>query len=77
MNNVNGLLYLNNSYNIFLIFNNFLIHNEALTYSASAVDVATIDCFLEFQDIGLFPINIIFPEVYFLSVISPAKSESI
>jgi len=46
-------------------------------YSASTVDVATTDCFFEVQDIGLFPIKIILPGVDFLSVTSPAKSESV
>ena len=44
-------------------------------YSASAVEVATIDCFLDIQHIELFPIRIIYPEVNFLSLMSPAKSE--
>jgi len=48
-----------------------------LTYSASAVDVATVLCFFEFQQIGEFPISIIYPEVDFLSLRSPAKSASV
>ena len=72
-----GILNLNNSYNMFLIHKTFLIHSDVLMYSASAVDVATIDCFLIVQQIGLLPIKIIFPDVDFLSFISPAKSESV
>jgi len=53
------------------------MHCEALIYSASAVEVATIDCFLDVQEIGLFPKRIICPEVDFLSLISPVKSESV
>jgi len=62
---------------MFLIHKTFLIHSDVLMYSASAVDVATIDCFLLVQQIGLLPIKIIFPDVDFLSLISPAKSASV
>ena len=72
-----GFLNLNNYCNMFLIHKTFLIHSDVLMYSASAVDVATIDCFLLVQQIGLLPIKIIFPDVDFLSLISPAKSASV
>jgi len=44
-------------------------------YSASAVDVATLVCFLDNQHIGLVPMSIIPPG--FLSSKQPAKSESV
>jgi len=46
--------WLNNSYNIFLILNTFLIHNNVLLYSVFIVVIVTIDYFLEFQNIILF-----------------------
>jgi len=45
------------------------MHSEVLMYSASAVDVATIVCFLDDQLIGEFLIKIIYPVVDFRSFI--------
>jgi len=45
-------------------------------YSASAVEVATEDCFFEYQVIGEPPKNIICPDVDFLSSRSLAKLAS-
>ena len=66
-----------NSSKIFLIDKTFLMHSDVLIYSASQVDDATIDCYFEYQHIGLFPNKIIWPDVDFLSLISPAKSASV
>ena len=67
---------LNNSLIRFLIHSTLLIHSEVLMYSASVVEVATIVCFLDDQQIGDCPIKMMYPDVDFLSVVSPAKSES-
>jgi len=72
-----SFLILNNSINIFLIQSVFFIHFSVAMYSASAVDVATTDCFFDCQQIGSFSIRIIYPEVDFLLTGSLAKSESV
>jgi len=48
--------------------------SEALTYSASAVDVATMVYFFDAQHIGDFSIRIMKPDVDFRSLVSPPKS---
>jgi len=52
------------------------MHSEVLMYSSSIMEVDKVDCFLEFQYIGLLPIKIICPEIDFLSLVSPPKSKS-
>jgi len=48
---------------MFLNHRAFLMHSEALMYSASAVEVATIVCFLEYHEMGEFPIKNIWPDI--------------
>jgi len=72
-----GDLWLNNSYIMFLNHRAFLMHSEALMNSASAVEVATIVCFLEYHEMGELPIKNIWPDVDFRSSLSQAKSASV
>ena len=55
-----GDLWLNNSYIMLLNHRDFLMHSEALMYSSSALEIATIVCFLEYHEIGEFPVKNIY-----------------
>jgi len=60
---------------MFRIHNTFFVHSVVPIYYASIVEVATVACFLDVQQIGFFPRRIICPEVDFLSFEYPPKSE--
>src|ERR1044072_5703277 len=53
-----------------------MLHSAADIYSASAVESAIVCCLLQAQETKLLPRNWQFPEVLFLSILSPAKSAS-
>src|ERR1044072_8487870 len=53
-----------------------MLHSAADIYSASAVESAIVYCLLLAHEIKLHPRNWQFPEVLFLSILSPAKSAS-
>ena len=63
-------------------FSWFIFHNISATptatalYSLSAIDLATTDCFLLFQETRFPPTNMQYPDVDFLSSAQLAQSES-
>src|ERR1044072_9098057 len=54
-----------------------MLHSAADIYSTSAVESAIVCCLLLAHEIKLLPRNWQFPDVLFLSILSPAKSASL